>query len=111
METNHIEPYKETDHQRSLAYKRAEKRLKETKTFYQHLLAYCLFTPFTIFINYLTYWDYKWFWYSLIPWGFGLAIHAFIVFVHKGRGLFGSHWEQRKIEQYLREEERNKKWN
>ncbi|MCF6172874.1 MAG: 2TM domain-containing protein, partial [Campylobacteraceae bacterium] len=82
---------------------RARKRIEDIKGFYQHLLAYCLFTPFTIFINYKTYWDYKWFWFSIIGWGIGLAIHAFIVFVQKG--VFGSKWEERKIEELLRKEE------
>ena len=82
---------------------RARKRVEDIKGFYQHLLAYCLFTPFTIFINYKTYWDYKWFWFSIIGWGIGLAIHAFSVFVKKG--VFSSNWEQRKIEELMRREE------
>jgi hypothetical protein len=86
---------------------RARKRVEELKGFYQHLLAYCLFTPFTIFINYKTYWDYKWFWYSAISWGIAVAIHAFIVFVHKGK--FGRKWEERKIQEFMRKEEN--KWN
>lgn len=82
---------------------RARKRIEQIKGFYQHLLAYCLFTPFTIFINYKTYWEYKWFWFSVIGWGIGLGIHAFTVFVKKG--LFGSQWETRKIEELMRKEE------
>ncbi len=111
MEKHNIEPFKEADAYSESAYKRAEKRLKDIKGFYHHLLAYCLITPFTIFINFKTYWDYKWFWYSIIPWGIGLAIHAFVVFVHKGKGVFGRNWEERKIEQFMKEDENNKKWN
>ena len=111
MENQNIEPYSETDHQNQVAYNRAEKRLKDVKGFYQHLAAFILFTPFTIFINYKTYWDYKWFWYSIIPWGIAVTIHAFVVFVHRGKGVFGSNWEQRKIEEFMKEEAENKKWN
>jgi len=83
----------------------ALKRIAQIKGFYQHLLAYCLYTPFTIFINYKTYWDYKWFWYSVIGWGIGLLIHAFIVFVYKG--MWVKNWEARKIEALMRKEKNN----
>lgn len=86
---------------------KARKRIQAIKGFYQHLLAYCLFTPFTIFINYKTYWDYKWFWFSVISWGIAVAIHAFVVFVYKGN--FGRNWEERKIEELMRKEEN--KWD
>ncbi|MCL6294349.1 2TM domain-containing protein [Jejuia spongiicola] len=86
---------------------KARKRIEDIKGFYQHLLAYCLFTPFTIFINYKTYWDYKWFWFSIIGWGIGLIIHGFTVFVQKG--VFGRQWEERKIEELMRKEEN--KWD
>jgi len=88
-------------------YLRARKRIAEIKGFYQHLFAYFLFTPFTIFINYKTYWDYKWFWFSVIGWGIGLVIHAFVVFVKKG--VFGNNWEERKIEELMRKEKN--KWD
>lgn len=86
---------------------KARKRVQDIKEFYQHLLAYCLFTPFTIFINYKTSWDYKWFWFSVIGWGIGLTIHAFCVFINKG--IFGNQWEERKIEELMRREEN--KWD
>lgn len=85
---------------------KARKRIEAIKAFYQHLFAYCLFTPFTIFINYYTYWDYKWFWFSVIPWGIAVAIHGFYVFVYKGN--FGNQWEERKIEELMRKEQN--KW-
>ena len=86
-------------------YDRARKRISQIKGFYQHLLVYCLYTPFTIFINYHTYWDYKWFWYSIGIWGIGLLIHALVVFVYKG--TFGNNWEKRKIEELMRKDKNN----
>ena len=85
---------------------RARKRIETIKEFYKHLITYCLFTPFIIFVNYVTYWDSKWFWYTIIPWGIGLVIHACIVFIN--RGAFASRWEERKIEELMRKEEN--KW-
>ena len=109
MEKYNTEPYNEDDAYRKSAYKRAEKKTQAIKGFYNHLAAFILFTPFTIFINYMTYWDYKWFWYSIIPWGIAVLIHGCIVFVNGS--FFGSRWEQRKIEQFMQEEENNKKWD
>ena len=96
-----------SDSEKDRKYVRARKRIEEIKGFYQHLLAYCLFVPFIIFINYKTYWEYKWFWFSVIGWGIGVAIHGFIIFV--GKGMFGKEWEERKIEELMRKEE--KKWD
>ncbi|WP_298551180.1 2TM domain-containing protein [uncultured Algibacter sp.] len=86
---------------------RARKHIEDIKAFYQHLFAYCLFSPFMIFINYKTYWDYKWFWFPILGWGIGVTIHAFVVFVHKG--TLGRNWEERKIEELMRKDEN--KWN
>lgn len=84
------------------AYKRAKKRLDELKGFYGHLLSYVLVIPFLIFINYMTYWEYKWFWWPMLGWGLGLAGHALGVF---GKNkIFGKDWEERKIKEYMDKE-------
>ncbi len=84
-------------------YKKARKQVEELKGFYYHLIVYCLFIPFLIFINYRTYWGFQWFWFVIIGWGVGISFHAYHVFVNNG--IFGGNWEQRKIEQFMREEE------
>lgn len=84
------------------AYKRAKKRLDELKGFYGHLLSYVLVIPFLILINYMTYWGYKWFWWPMLGWGIGLAVHALGVF---GKDkIFGKEWEERKIKEYMDKE-------
>lgn len=83
-------------------YSRAKARVEELKAFYSNIAAYCLVIPFLIFINYMTYWDYKWFWYPMAGWGLGVIIHGMVTFG------FGSDWEKRKIEQIMTEE-KNKK--
>ena len=88
------------------SFLRARQRVKELKSFYYNVLAYCLIIPFLIFINYKTYWEFKWFWFSAIGWGIGLGFHAYRVFVFNG--ILGYGWEQRKIQQFMREEENRK---
>lgn len=85
-------------------YLRARARLDELKGFYSNVIAYVLVNPFLIFINYMTYWDYKWFWFPMLGWGIGVGIHAFVTF-----GL-GSSWERRKIEEIMNNEKNKDLW-
>ena len=76
-------------------YLRAKRRVNELKEFYGHLVSYCVFMPFLIFINYRTSWNYQWFWFPLFGWGVSVIIHAFTVFG------YGGSWEDRKIKEYM----------
>ncbi len=87
------------------AYLRAKQRVKEIKDFYGNLLSYCIVIPFLIFINYKTFWEFKWFWFPLIGWGIGLVAHAVTVFG------YASDWEERKIREIMEKEERKTTWN
>ncbi|MBP1841584.1 2TM domain-containing protein [Formosa algae] len=87
------------------AYNRAKKRVEEIKGFYGNLLSYCVVIPFLIFINYQTFWGHQWFWYPMLGWGMGLVFHGFSVFG------YGKSWEERKIEEILKEEKQQKNWN
>ena len=89
-------------------YIRAKKHVEEVKEFYYSLISYCLVIPFLIFINYKTSWNFQWFWFPMFGWGIGLLFHAYRVYVNDG--MLGKNWEQRKIEEYMREEEQNR-WN
>ncbi|MCK0132226.1 2TM domain-containing protein [Flavobacteriaceae bacterium F08102] len=87
-------------------YIRAKKRVQDIKEFYYGLIAYALVIPFLIFINYRTSWNqFQWFWFPLFGWGVGIGFHAYKVFVNDG--IFGSNWEQKKIQEFMREEEKN----
>jgi hypothetical protein len=79
-------------------YLRASARMDELKAFYRHILTYVLIIPFLIVINYMTYWDYKWFWFPMVGWGIGLGIHALVTYG------FGSDWEKRKIREIMENE-------
>lgn len=82
-------------------YLRAKQRVDELKGFYGNLISYCCVIPFLIFINYKTYWGFQWFWFPMIGWGIGLAVHAFTVYG------YGSRWEERKIREIMEKEERD----
>jgi hypothetical protein len=89
-------------------YIRARKQVEELKGFYYNLISYVLVIPLLIFINYKTTWEqFHWFWFPMFGWGMGLLFHAYHVFVNNG--ILGKKWEQRKIEEFMREEE-EKRW-
>lgn len=90
-------------------YEEARKHVISIKEFYQNLVAYCLVIPFLIYVNYATYWEFKWFWFSAIGWGIGLGFHAYYVYAKDG--FLGRNWEKRKMEEYMRKEEENNRWD
>lgn len=87
------------------AYFKAKERVKEIKEFYSNLVSYMVVIPFLIFINYYTYWEFKWFWFPLFGWGLGLTIHGFSVFG------YGATWQERKIREIMEKESQTKTWN
>ncbi|TVZ59188.1 LytS/YehU family sensor histidine kinase [Flavobacteriaceae bacterium MAR_2010_105] len=91
------------------SYLRARNHVEELKGFYYSLVSYFLVIPFLIFINYKTYWEFQWFWFPMFGWALGLTIQAYRVFVNNG--AFGRNWEKRKIEEFMRDEEKNDLWN
>ena len=76
-------------------YVKAKKRVEKLKGFYSHILAYIVLTPFWIYINYITYWDFKWFWFPVVGMGISIIIHAFIMFG------YNNDWEERKLKEFM----------
>ncbi|MBC8753848.1 2TM domain-containing protein [Kordia sp. YSTF-M3] len=89
-------------------YIKARKHVENLKEFYYNVLSYCLVIPFLVFINLRTSPEFHWFWFPMFGWGIGLAFHAMSVYIEDGR--FGKNWEERKIREYMEQEER-KRWN
>jgi hypothetical protein len=87
-------------------YVRARKHVEELKGFYYNVISYCLVIPFLIFINYKFSWGFQWFWFPMLGWGLGLTIHAFKVYVNDG--ALGRRWEERKLNEFMREEDDNR---
>jgi sensor histidine kinase YesM len=98
-----------TQNQYDDSYVRARKHVEEVKEFYYSLISYIFVIPFLIFINYWTSWHFQWFWFPLFGWGLGLVFHAYKVYVNDG--MLGRNWERNKIDEYMREEEENNRWN
>jgi len=90
-------------------YIRARKHVEELKEFYYNLISYCIVIPFLIFVNYYTNWNYKWFVWPLFGWGIGISFHAYKVYVNDG--VLGRNWEDRKIKEFMNEEEGKQRWN
>jgi len=83
------------------AYLRAKKRVDELKGFYGNLTSYCIVIPSLTVINYITYWDHKWFIYPMLGWGLGVTFHAIGVFG------YGKSWEERKIQEIINKDKSN----
>lgn len=84
------------------SYLRARKHIDDLKEFYYGIISYFLVIPFLIYINYKTYWGFQWFWFPMIGWGIGIIINGFKVYVSDG--IFGRNWEERKLKQYMGED-------
>jgi hypothetical protein len=90
-------------------YLRARKHIDSLKEFYYSIISYFLVIPFLIFINYKTYWGFKWFWCPMIGMAIGITIAAFRLFVSDG--IFGRNWEERKIKQFMNnQDDDNIRW-
>lgn len=93
-----------TNYSENSAYYRAKKRVELLKGFYVNLISYCCVIPILIFVN-LTYMPkFQWFWFSALGWGFGLTMHAFQTFG------YGANWEEKKIQEILKKDDRTQNW-
>lgn len=87
-------------------YIQARKRVEKMKEFYSNLTAYVIIIPLLAFINYKTYWQFKWFYFPMIGWGIGILFHFMDAF---GYNFFiGKNWEERKIREFM--EDDKEKW-
>ncbi|WP_294249066.1 2TM domain-containing protein [uncultured Chryseobacterium sp.] len=86
---------------RNESYERAQKRVKEIKSFYSNLISYGIIIPFLIIINLVTTPENIWFFFPMLGWGIGVVAHGMSVFA------IGKKWEDEKIRQIL--EKQNKR--
>lgn len=93
-----------------MQYQKAKKKVREIRDFYINLSLYCIFIPVIIAINLLFVPQFHWFWFSIIGWGTGVIFHGLSTFeIHP---LMKNNWEERKIQQFMKEElEREQKQN
>jgi hypothetical protein len=98
METNN-------DYER---YQRAKKQVEQIKGFYSHLASYILVMAILIFINLKYTPQYLWFFWSFMGWGIGLLFHAMKAF--NWFPFFNQEWEEKKIREYMEEENKSNKY-
>ncbi|SFR31274.1 2TM domain-containing protein [Robiginitalea myxolifaciens] len=85
-------------------YFRAKQRVEELKKFYGNLTSYVFVIGLLAVINYITYWEYKWFLWAALGWGIGLFFHAVRTF--RMNPFFNRQWEERKIREFMEEDEK-----
>jgi 2TM domain len=89
-------------------YQRAKKQVEQIKGFYSHLASYILVMAVLIFINLKYTPQYLWFFWTLFGWGIGLFFHGIKAFNYFP--FFNSDWEERKIKQFMDEENNKTKY-
>jgi hypothetical protein len=95
----------QTKYNESTAYLRAKDRVEKLKGFYGNLISYCVVIPVLIIVNLNTS-KFQWFWFPMLGWGMGLTFHALETFG------YGKSWEERKIQEILEKEDKQKNtWN
>ncbi len=93
------------DPEQQQRYEQARKRVEAVKGFYIHALVFVLVNIGLFAINLLAGGSW-WFFWPLIGWGIGLAVHALNVF---GSGnMLGRDWEERKTREFMDEEARKR---
>lgn len=85
------------------AYKKAVKKVKAKKEFYNHLSTYIVMGLFFFLLNAATAWGNWWFYWPMLGWGIGLLFHYMDVFGLPGvEQVNDEHWEERAIEEEMR---------
>lgn len=87
-------------------YIKAQKKVEEIKGFYGNLASYIIVNTVLMVINLLTSPEYLWFFWPLLGWGIGVAIHGMVVF--NCLPFLGKDWEEQKIKEFMEEENKNK---
>lgn len=90
--------------EQSRKYERAQERVEELKAFYNHLGIYTIFVGLFLFINFYTG-GFFWAIFPIAGWGLGVLGHAANTF--RWNPFFSKDWEQRKIEEYMRNDDLN----
>lgn len=82
-------------------YEKAQKRVKAKKDFYKHFNSYVSVGIFFLLLNIVTSYGDWWFFYPMMGWGIGLAIHFLSVFGMPGMEHGAEGWEERAIEKEM----------
>lgn len=87
-------------------YKKAKKRVKAKKEFFQHFTAYVIVISFLFILNMLTSPFHWWFYWPMLGWGIGIAFHYTDVFGLPWLKVLSEEWEEKEMETELRKIEK-----
>jgi len=73
---------------------KVEKRIKDEKEFYEHLVVYVIVNIGLFFVNFFVSRGQWWFYWATIGWGIGLAFHFYSTFISSN--LLGAQWEEKR---------------
>lgn len=86
-------------------YLKAKRKVAEIKEFYISLTSYVVFIVALAGLNYyVNQWRNAWFLWAAFGWGIGIVFHAMKVF--GGVSFLSKDWEERKLKQFLEDEDR-----
>ncbi len=87
--------------------RKAKKKVKSKKEFYQHLMSFVIVNFFLFALNMITSPFTWWFHFPLLGWGVGLAFHYVDVFGIPGFDILSKEWEERELDKELRRNDSN----
>ena len=80
-------------------YEKARKKVEMIKWFYIDIGLYVVINLSLFLLNILTTPDNLWFYWVMLAWGIGLAVHAVVVYGFSN--VLGDEWEERKIREIM----------
>ena len=83
--------------------KKARQKVQAKKGLFIHMGVFVITGFFFFAMNLVTSRDVLWFYFPMIPWSVGLAIHYMLVMGIPGTDIFSSDWEEREYERELEE--------
>ena len=89
-------------------YIKAQKRVEELKGFYGNLVSFIVVNLGLMVINLLTFPAYLWFLWSVLGWGIGVVIHGLKVF--NCIPFLGKDWEEKKIKEFMEQDNNKQIW-
>ncbi len=107
MEYLEIKP---TENSRDAKYLRAKERITEVKEFYSKLIRSAFTIALLAGINYYTN-EWRYMWFLWVAFAIGIGLVSKWVKVFGMNPFFGKNWEERKIRQFMDEDEQQNKWN
>ncbi len=80
------------------------KKVEELQEFYIHLVVFITVNIAHFVLNMLTTSNDLWFVFSLLAWGIGLSVYSLVIVLG---GKWGSRWEDKKIKELMKKEDKD----